>query len=354
LSSIVSIITPSYNRADLVRETAASIMAQSYPYWEWMIVDDGSTDNSWEVLQELAATDSRIKIFQRGRRPKGACPCRNIAVENSTGEYVIFLDTDDLLAPFCLEQRVKAIEESDECDFVIFPMLLFQNKWDDLKLLWNIENGKDDLHRILIGDPVCQGTGTIWKKTSFEQVGMWREDLALWQDIELHIRSLLFPMKYIKRLDLQPDIYLRITPNSLSRGGFYSVPKIKSRIIVLSYTCETMEKKGVSDQYKPELKNMALDIAISTILGGQFAETQRVLAIAESFQLFEKKELKNIRNFLFIRRWKLYKIKRLNNHFMRVASEGSLKVEVSLGKMPWKPVDRRETIELSTKPGLIA
>src|SRR4051812_10244156 len=82
---VVSIITPSYNRANLVTETAESILAQTYPHWEWMIVDDGSTDNSWEVLQELSRKDSRIKIFQRDRGPKGVCVCRNIAVEKSTG-----------------------------------------------------------------------------------------------------------------------------------------------------------------------------------------------------------------------------------------------------------------------------
>src|SRR5688572_31506979 len=184
-----------------------------------MIVDDGSTDDSWEVLQMFALRDSRVKIFQRQREPKGACPCRNIAVENSTGKYVIFLDTDDLLAPYCLEQRVKVMEENPDKDFAIFPMLLFEKKWDDLQLLWNTEDGRDDLHRVLVGDPICQGTGTLWRKTSFQKVGLWREDLALWQDIELHIRSLLYPMQYIKRMDLLPDVYLRVTPNSLSRGG---------------------------------------------------------------------------------------------------------------------------------------
>src|SRR5579875_652313 len=105
MSKVVSIITPSFNRADIVGETAASIFNQTYPHWEWVIVDDGSTDNSWEVLQQLAAKDERVKIFRRNREPKGACACRNIAIENCSGEYLIFLDTDDLLASFCLEQR---------------------------------------------------------------------------------------------------------------------------------------------------------------------------------------------------------------------------------------------------------
>jgi glycosyltransferase involved in cell wall biosynthesis len=335
VNQVISIITPCFNRADLVGETAHSIFHQSYPHWEWIIVDDGSTDNSLEVLHELACKDNRVKVLQRDRAPKGACTCRNIAVEESTGDYLIFLDTDDLLAPFCLEQRINAFKQSSDCDFVIFPMLLFEKKWDDLQLLWNIDNGKDDLHRILIGDPICQGTGTLWKKSSFKQVGMWREDLALWQDIELHIRSLLVPLKYNKRLDLEPDVYLRITPNSLSRGGFYSAPKTKSRIAVFSYTCKSMQEKGLFEQYRQELKNMALDITISSILGNQFDQAKAILTLTHTFQLFDAAEKKRLRNFLLIRKLKLYKIKSLDRYLLKQASVNAVHYSSEIGKNKW-------------------
>ena len=170
--NIISIITPSFNRADIIHETAASIFSQTYPHWEWVIVDDGSTDNSWAKLEEYAAKDARVKIFKRDREPKGACACRNIAVEKSTGDYLIFLDTDDLVASFCLQQRMETMQQYPDCDFVIFPMLLFKEKPDDLKLLWNIDKPADDIDRILQGDAVCQGTGTLWKKSSFVDIGM--------------------------------------------------------------------------------------------------------------------------------------------------------------------------------------
>ena len=110
----ISIITPSFNRADIIHETAQSIFNQTYPYWEWVIVDDGSTDNSWEVINEFAAKDPRVKIYKRDREPKGACSCRNIAIERSTGSYLLFLDSDDLLASFCLEQRINAAHRYPE------------------------------------------------------------------------------------------------------------------------------------------------------------------------------------------------------------------------------------------------
>ena len=164
MNQVVSIITPSFNRGYIVEETAASILAQTYPHWEWIIVDDGSTDDSWEVLSKIAAKDQRIKLFKRDRGPKGACACRNIAVEKSTGTYVMFLDTDDVLASFCLEQRVAAMQQHADCDFVIFPMLMFEKNLDDLNVLWNVDNERDDISRILTGDAVCQGTGTSLEK----------------------------------------------------------------------------------------------------------------------------------------------------------------------------------------------
>jgi len=332
----VTIITPSFNRADIISETAASIFGQTYPHWEWMIVDDGSTDNSWEVISEYAAKDSRVKIFKRDRQPKGACACRNIAVEKSSGDYLIFLDTDDLLASFCLEQRVKAMEENGDCDFVIFPMLLFKNKPDDLKMLWSIENSKDDLERILESDPICQGTGTLWKKESFRKIGMWREDLKLWQDIELHIRSILWPLKYAKRMDLLPDVFLRISDVSLSRTGFNSLPKIESRVNVFTYTLTTLQKKGLFKKYKKSLGYMGWDIIMSAINNSHFSIASRLIDFCKSHSLYSEPEINKLKNYQLIRRLKMYKIKPVHNYYLNKVKAMTFEPEYTIGKVPYQ------------------
>jgi glycosyltransferase involved in cell wall biosynthesis len=304
----VSIITPSFNRASLVRETAESVFNQTYPHWEWVIVDDGSTDNSWEVLKEFAAADPRVKIFQRHRSPKGACTCRNIAVENSTGQYLIFLDTDDLLAPWCLQQRIDAARVDPAYDFLIFPMLLFRNKPDDMCILWNTDNGQDDLHRILIGDPVCQGTGTLWKKDAFVKAGMWKEDLHLWQDIELHLRSMLRGCTYKKRLDLLPDIFLRVSEVSLSRTNYHSLPKLNSRIIVLKETALTMKAQQKLEQYNKGLHFMASNLLLSAINCDYFKQAQDVLKFCLHHGIFHSSEKRVFATYLRARQFKLLKV----------------------------------------------
>ena len=308
MNSIVSIITPSFNRADIIHETAQSIFNQTYPHWEWVIVDDGSTDNSWEKLGQYAAHDNRVKIFKRDREPKGACACRNIAVEKSTGDYLVFLDTDDLVASFCLQQRVETIQQYPDVDFVIFPMLLFKEKPDDLKLLWNIDSVKDDVERILLGDPVCQGTGTLWKKNSFVAVGMWSEELMLWQDIELHLRSLLRGMKYVKRLDLKPDVFLRISDVSLSRTGFHSLPKFNSRLRVLQETGEAIRQNNKLLQHRNGLRAMFTEIFVNAANSNYWQAVEKMMAMQEAWGLFSKGEQKSLQRYALARKSKLYKI----------------------------------------------
>lgn len=305
---IVSIITPSFNRADIVHETAASIFAQTYPHWEWVIVDDGSTDNSWEVISAFAAQDSRVRVYKRDRDPKGAAICRNIAVERSTGDYLLFLDTDDLLASFCLEQRIRAMQENADMDFIIFPMLLFKQQPDDLRLLWNIDKDIDDVDRILWGDAICQGTGTLWRKSSFVDIGMWDASLLLWQDVELHLRSFLKPLRYAKRMDLRPDIFLRESDVSLSRTGFHSYPKFRSRLKVFTQTLKQASDRGLLQKHAGGLRKMFLDILNNAVRGGYATEVREMLTINRRYGFMDVKIEGDISRYNWLRKTRLDKL----------------------------------------------
>jgi glycosyltransferase involved in cell wall biosynthesis len=89
-----SIVTPVYNRADLVGETIQSVLAQDYPHFEYILVDDKSTDNSLEVLEKYAAADSRLKLVKLNEN-QGRCIARNKGVEQASGEWICYLDSDD-------------------------------------------------------------------------------------------------------------------------------------------------------------------------------------------------------------------------------------------------------------------
>lgn len=336
---VVSIITPSFNRADLVEETARSIFAQRYPHWEWVIVDDGSTDGSWEILEGFAATDDRVRIFRRHRQPKGACACRNIAVERSTGQYLVFLDTDDVLAEHCLGQRAAALQQAPDLDFVIFPMLLFKKERDDMNLLWNIDKGGDDIERLLFGDGVCPGTGTIWKKESFVRIGMWKEDLSMWQDVELHLRSMLEGLRFAKRFDLPPDIFLRVSEVSISRTGFHSPEKLASRITVLREAGIRIFVKGLQDRYRKGLRSMYLDIFFSCAKSLQSPALAAVRSLDLQWGLFTQPERRWMQAVVLLYRLRFYRIPGLADRLVRQVRSLEPRPEATLNKISYKPAN---------------
>lgn len=206
---LVSIIIPTYNRAHLIEETFNSVLAQTYINWECIIVDDSSTDQTVQVIENFISKDTRFKFFQRNRDPKGAPTCRNIGLELAKGDYVIYLDSDDLLAPFCLEQRVTLFKENQLNDFLVFKCLLFVDKPFSNGFYWNIDNDEDDLSRFLKLDALWQTSGPIYKKEFLIKMNGFKEDLLFWQDYDLHLRCLLNGGNYLKYFDLPVDVYIR-------------------------------------------------------------------------------------------------------------------------------------------------
>lgn len=103
---LVSIITPTWNCARFIEETIQSVQAQTYRNWEMIIVDDCSTDNTYEILQPYIEKDNRIK-YKCNEKNSGAAITRNNALKMARGRWVAFLDSDDLWIPEKLEAQLK-------------------------------------------------------------------------------------------------------------------------------------------------------------------------------------------------------------------------------------------------------
>ncbi|QIG90173.1 glycosyltransferase family 2 protein [Chryseobacterium sp. POL2] len=115
---LVSIIIPVYNRANLIGETLDSIIAQTYQNWECIIVDDGSTDNTPEVLESYMKKDSRISYYSRpDHLVKSGNSCRNHGFELSKGELVVFFDSDDIMLNDFLSSRIPLFKKETQIVF---------------------------------------------------------------------------------------------------------------------------------------------------------------------------------------------------------------------------------------------
>ena len=111
MQPLVSVIMPAYNTEKFIGESIRSVVDQTYANWELLVVDDGSTDKTADIIRRHAAQDSRVKYLfqQNGRQAKA----RNTAVENSHGTLIAFLDADDLWLPEKLERQLQALEATN-------------------------------------------------------------------------------------------------------------------------------------------------------------------------------------------------------------------------------------------------
>ena len=134
----VSIIMPAYNRADYITETIESIRNQTYQNWELIIVDDGSDDNTEEIIEKTG--DARIRFYKAGRvgvRSK----IKNIGLEKTTGELIAFIDSDDLWAETKLEKQIIALQQYPEAGFSLTGGYNFRNINEPLEYFYKQREG---------------------------------------------------------------------------------------------------------------------------------------------------------------------------------------------------------------------
>lgn len=206
---MVSIILPNFNKSAFIKETLNSLLMQKNSDWEAIIIDDGSTDDSIKICREYMKFDSRFSLIIRESLPKGGSTCRNIGLKEAKGEFVIFVDSDDLLSPDCIEDRVKEIKNSNY-DFVVFQINIFQFKINDTKIKWKVNKG-DDLAQFLKHDLPWHTMSCIWRKSFLNKIHGFNEDFPRLQDVELHTRALMEEnVRYKVIVDKNPDCYYRI------------------------------------------------------------------------------------------------------------------------------------------------
>lgn len=108
----VTVVMPSYNCAGYISDSINSVLNQTYSNWELIIVDDLSTDSSLDVIKKYEALDSRIKLIEMSQN-SGAALCRNRAVQEGVGDFIAFLDSDDIWMKDKLERQIKFMLEND-------------------------------------------------------------------------------------------------------------------------------------------------------------------------------------------------------------------------------------------------
>lgn len=111
-SQLVSIIMPMHNSEQYLRESIESVLAQTYPHWELLIIDDASTDSSTDIVKEYAAKEQRISLLHNEQNIKMPSAPRNVGIMAAKGRYIAFLDSDDVWFPQKLEQQLPMFSDN--------------------------------------------------------------------------------------------------------------------------------------------------------------------------------------------------------------------------------------------------
>lgn len=235
---------PHFNRLRLLSETVNSIQQQDYVNWELIIVDDGSNESEWDSLIKLAS--ERIQVLRRTDGIKGPSRCRNLGAAAAKGDYIVFLDSDDIMAPWCLSQRMALLEEGPKTDLWVFPVMLFKQQPGDLSLCWNRLEGENDLERFLRSDPPWHTSSPLWRRATFEAAGGFNEKVMYGDDAELHVRVLLQGMSCRKCPDSLPDVFIRRSNETRITNNRLDTIALASRITRLLEGTMALRKFNVA------------------------------------------------------------------------------------------------------------
>ena len=209
------------------------------------MVDDGSVPEEWGKAQQFA--DSRIRFMQRTDGIKGPSRCRNIGLKVSTGRFVMFVDSDDLVAPWCLTERVAVLEAKPDAVYYVFPVMLFQKTPGDMATLWNRLEGDNDLERFLRSDPPWHTSSPLWRRQAIEELGGFDEEIMYGDDADLHMRALFAGIPYKKADGVLPDVFVRRAVEDRITNTL-SDRLLDSRMTRLERGTQLLKRRGTPDQ----------------------------------------------------------------------------------------------------------
>jgi glycosyltransferase involved in cell wall biosynthesis len=210
---LVSIIMPAYNAQDTIKYSINSVLSQSYTNFELLIADDGSTDSTADIVNSFS--DKRIVYLYQEQSGVG-CPgsARNLAISSSKGEFIAFLDSDDLWHPDKLKIQLSCLYDNPQVDLVYSNYYSFTSSLSKLRLGDSYEPKlfQSQFGNLLVKNYIPTLT-VIVKASALQHVGFFRTDLHGVEDWDLWLRlSKIYKFKYIDF----PLAYYRLSSNSLS------------------------------------------------------------------------------------------------------------------------------------------
>ena len=211
----VSIIIPLYNNEAYIAQTIDSCLGQTHDNIEIIVVENGSTDKSYQVVKSI--DDKRLSVFQIPT--PNAAAARNYGYHKAKGAYIVFLDADDVMAPNKIELQLKALSKKPEGWVASCAWAKFKTNTKDAVItpqkVWAIQNPIDWCLQSWTGGGMMTLSGWLIPKPIIDKAGLWDEQLSLHDDGEFMCRVLLASKGNV--FVENTVVYYRQQDNSLSR-----------------------------------------------------------------------------------------------------------------------------------------
>jgi GalNAc5-diNAcBac-PP-undecaprenol beta-1,3-glucosyltransferase len=221
-----TIIIATYNRAHFIKQTLNSILAQTYSNWECLIIDDGGTDNTLEVITPILNKDSRFKFLKRPDNYKKGLPgCRNYGIDLTQGDYIIFFDDDDIVHPDNLKINVEVIQNLN-VDFCHYQKMSFEKQQpiiNNTPITIVAPLTREDIKKVVTQEIGLASCTVLWKKKCFNTI-RFNETLLYAEEWECYTRII---SENFKGMIISNVLYYNKKHPNSNTGEFYSNNSIR-------------------------------------------------------------------------------------------------------------------------------
>ena len=285
---LVSVIIPTYNRVSILFDSLESVLLQTYRPIEIIVIDDGSEDNtkyfydSWMSKMKL---DTGVNIKYLFQNNQGAPVARNLGLIESKGEYIQFLDSDDLLIPIKIEAQIATLLAT-EADFVCGDCKILDYSSGNEYAIWEFSkrnhNPADHIRTISLNT-----SSALYRRSALRKNGPWAETLQRWQDYEYNFRILANKNRGIWTADI--FLLVRIHGNNISSST------ANKQHTSFAGACLLIEQYAIKKNiYNKEVKNA---------IGAVFIRISNLLAEEDESRLANKYLIEGIRRVSLINRF---------------------------------------------------
>jgi glycosyltransferase involved in cell wall biosynthesis len=243
----ISVIIPVFNGEQTIRETIHSVLTQTFDDFELIIIDDGSQDSTLTIINSIQ--DARIKVFSYSNAGQPAS--RNRGIKKAIGNYISFIDADDLWTPDKLEAQLKALQENPQA-----AVAYSWTEWiDELgqplgRGSYITENG-DVFAKLILNDFIANGSNPLIESSAIASVGEFDESLTNAHDWDMWLRlAAQYPFVAVP----SPQILYRKSASSMSANVWgmedSSLRVIEKAFIQVPESLQYLKKKSIGNRYK--------------------------------------------------------------------------------------------------------